>query len=717
MRSILRRLSAIALVTGMLAAGVFVPAASAVTTRTVNCDSGGDLQAALSASSPGDIVKVSGTCYGNFIAGAVTIKGNPKATLDGMSAGRTLAVFGNIHLSDLTVTGGADPSGTGGGIAVLGSAFLNNVTVTGNEVTRTDSGDFIGYGGGVVTFGDLHLTSSRVTNNRLSVLGDGAGNSAEAIGGGAVAFGSATVTGSTIQGNVATSSQSSGEPIAEGGGIAVGSGNLTITNSKIVGNRVGASGDGGRAYAAAAWDAADDNTKHLKITKSVISGNQAGATTDTANTPFAGFSVMSGPITGGTQGNPINVSASNITGNKNIANGDSAVAAGAVASLDAGVAFTNSLLQGNVARVTGPDNLATEFTGVLADANLTLTNTRVLGNRGSATASNGTAASVYVLLAGGDIAMTKSTVDGNTLTATATNDAAQAAFDVVGGGFTMTRSTISRNTLTAKTTTADTALSAFGGVVADHGTISNSTIALNSMKATSNGAAAQSSFGALVLSNSVVSSLTEDTIAKNTVAASGSTTIKSFAGVVAGNMTTVRNSIIAKNGPGTSPDCSGPPTSGDYNLIGSTSGCGWVNGGHDKLNKNSTVRLGALGNFGGPTQTMMIAANSAATDAAPNAHCPIKSDQRNVHRPQHVKCDIGALERTSTDPTARASSSRATASRQSESSASGLSASALRSRILRSINVFGFRQFRSDGPSPFSRAAISALKARAFGAT
>jgi len=58
----------------------------------------------------------------------------------------------------------------------------------------------------------------------------------------------------------------------------------------------------------------------------------------------------------------------------------------------------------------------------------------------------------------------------------------------------------------------------------------------------------------------------------------------------------------------------------------------------------TTAPLGALANNGGPTQTMLPVAGSAAIDRiAPGALCP-SADQRGGPRPQGDLCDIGAVE-------------------------------------------------------------------------
>jgi hypothetical protein len=61
---------------------------------------------------------------------------------------------------------------------------------------------------------------------------------------------------------------------------------------------------------------------------------------------------------------------------------------------------------------------------------------------------------------------------------------------------------------------------------------------------------------------------------------------------------------------------------------------------------NVAALLGLLQDNGGPTDTMLPAANSPLLNTGDSAHCTA-SDQRGVPRPQGAGCDIGAVERTS----------------------------------------------------------------------
>jgi hypothetical protein len=58
------------------------------------------------------------------------------------------------------------------------------------------------------------------------------------------------------------------------------------------------------------------------------------------------------------------------------------------------------------------------------------------------------------------------------------------------------------------------------------------------------------------------------------------------------------------------------------------------------------LTLGALGDNGGPTLTMLPAATSPLLDQVPSDAClaRVTVDQRGVTRPQGSACDIGAVE-------------------------------------------------------------------------
>ena len=112
---------------------------------------------------------------------------------------------------------------------------------------------------------------------------------------------------------------------------------------------------------------------------------------------------------------------------------------------------------------------------------------------------------------------------------------------------------------------------------------------------------------------------------------------------------TFQNSILANNGAG---NCYLTSGSSGYNLS-SDSSCNFSNVGD--LN-NTDPKLGTLGSYGGPTQTMPLLSGSPAIDAGNPNGCTsgsgslLKTDQRGMPRPDPEDtggCDIGAFEKQS----------------------------------------------------------------------
>jgi hypothetical protein len=100
---------------------------------------------------------------------------------------------------------------------------------------------------------------------------------------------------------------------------------------------------------------------------------------------------------------------------------------------------------------------------------------------------------------------------------------------------------------------------------------------------------------------------------------------------------TVSNSIIANN---TNGNCDGVLVSGGHNVWFGATSCPFSGNGDAAGNP----MLGALGNNGGPTQTMLPAGASAAINIIPNSQRRIPFDQRGGSRPSGGGCDAGAVE-------------------------------------------------------------------------
>ncbi len=90
-----------------------------------------------------------------------------------------------------------------------------------------------------------------------------------------------------------------------------------------------------------------------------------------------------------------------------------------------------------------------------------------------------------------------------------------------------------------------------------------------------------------------------------------------------------------------------PPIDHGYNLSTDAS-CGFSATGSQNSVSDSNLKLGTLGDYGGPTQTISLLPGSVAIDAIPltSGVCSVgaTTDQRGVRRPQGTGCDIGAVE-------------------------------------------------------------------------
>ncbi|MEX2142163.1 MAG: choice-of-anchor Q domain-containing protein [Pirellulales bacterium] len=144
--------------------------------------------------------------------------------------------------------------------ATIGGGLLNNgtLTITRSTVSNNDATDGTnGRGGGIANFGQLTIQNSTITENTAASLGGGiynaeaatlslidstiATNSATGFvlgirGGGIYNLGTATITRSTVSGNIASPEGSSG------GGIYNQAGMLAVTNSTISGNSANQTG-------------------------------------------------------------------------------------------------------------------------------------------------------------------------------------------------------------------------------------------------------------------------------------------------------------------------------------------------------------------------------------------------------------------------------------------------------------------------------------------
>jgi uncharacterized repeat protein (TIGR01451 family) len=133
--------------------------------------------------------------------------------------------------------------------------------------------------------------------------------------------------------------------------------------------------------------------------------------------------------------------------------------------------------------------------------------------------------------------------------------------------------------------------------------------------------------------------LTHTTVANNRAGGQGGSATGSGVAVEPAATTILRNSIVSAN-PGS--NCDQPFDSTSHN-IEDTNTCGLDTLDGDK--PNTGPKLNPLGNYGGPTQTMLPKADSLAIDNAEGLYCSgLTTDQRGVGRPVGPECDIGSVE-------------------------------------------------------------------------
>ena len=212
-------------------------------------------------------------------------------------------------------------------------------------------------------------------------------------------------------------------------------------------------------------------------------------------------------------------------------------------------------------------------------------------------AGNNVSSSGGGLINSGALTVTNSTFSGNSAT-------------MIGGGLD------SYGTLNvANSTFAGNSASDGGGIRSGSGlTVMNSTFSGN--RATNSGGGLDSNLGSsLVMTNS--------TFAGNSAASGGG--IYNVA-----NWNMMRSTLFTNS---TGGNCSGNTLNGANNLADDAT-CG------SSFTNSTSILLGALGNYGGNTETIPLLPGSPAIGAA-SANCPA-TDQRGVAR--SATCDIGAFE-------------------------------------------------------------------------
>jgi predicted outer membrane repeat protein len=261
--------------------------------------------------------------------------------------------------------------------------------------------------------------------------------------------------------------------------------------------------------------------------------------------------------------------------------------------------------------------------GIFNQGQLTLDEVDVhnnIGGLGGGIAQQGTAASLRI-------------IDSNLRNNTATTSGG--ALYATGGSIDITTSTINNNNASLYT----------GGLWLSGSSSSPINLAMKNSTVSSNGMGGLSIGGGAYASANIVSS----TFTLNTPPYPDYGQPQEGGGIISSALTKLTNTIVAGN---TAGDIKGYFLStSDHNLIGEVrSAVNIANGtnGNQVGTQASPIdaKLSALGDFGGPTKTHALQANSPALDAGGNSGAVgLAGDQRGTLRIAGAAVDIGAFER------------------------------------------------------------------------
>jgi hypothetical protein len=242
----------------------------------------------------------------------------------------------NVDQNSLTIQGPAsstltiDAAGTSRVFfhgTAAGTLVLNNLTVMNGLATGDRS-----FGGCVYSLGPIGTTN-------LVVTGCHARGTTAAGGGGIAAFSTLSMSGGSVDGNLAESTQGANGVATVGGGGILADGKVVLRGSSISGNHAHANGGfayGGGLYLIAGLDAQN----------STIDGNLADVETFDAQ---QSFSIGGGLTTSRTGNNSISFKMTNSTVSRNHADGSGGLL---VSGIDTDVASViNSTISGNVANI------------------------------------------------------------------------------------------------------------------------------------------------------------------------------------------------------------------------------------------------------------------------------------------------------------------------------------------------------------------------------
>lgn len=565
------------------------------------------------------------TIDGSALPNGVTISGNNSSRVFETGSGTT-CVFTRLTMTNAFNSG-------------LGGAILNGGTLTVNQCTIAASSAG-GAGGGVFSNGGAATLNATTLSANSAPFGGGIANN-----GGPLTLNQCTLSGNSATGNANSS----------GGAISNGGGSATVTQCTISGNSVGGSTSHGGGI---------DNSGTLNLSNTIVANNTgptnpnvAGAFTDNGGNFTSGNPVLAAL---GNNGGPTQTMLPQ-TGSPAIDGGNDAAAAsftydqrgpgfprilgthvdiGAIetagpatvvvmnnadsgngslryaishAIMGSTITFDSSLSGQTITLTSGELLLSQNLT---IDASALASGITISGNSSSRVfETNGGTTCVLTRLAiinGFNSGLGGAILNAGTLTVNQCSIAASSAGTAGAGIFN------NGGTLTLNGSTLSGNSSVFGGAMANNGgvvTLNQSTFSNNSVTGSNSAGGAISNGGGTV-------TLVQCTLSANSSGNHGG-------GIDSSGTLILSNTIVAANSATTNPNIAGSFTDNGGNL---TSG---------------NPALSALGNYGGPTQTMPPLAGSPAIDAGNDAAAPsFTYDQRGVGYPRSLgsHVDIGAVE-------------------------------------------------------------------------
>ena len=291
-----------------------------------------------------------GVCIysGTFMMTGGEISGN-----SAIIAGGGVYVTGDKPYGTFTMSGGEisgnEASGNGGGVCVAGGAFtMNGGTISNNVARAANAYDRRGGGGVYVDLGTFEMSGGTIISNSVQSIAKAQGGGVLVVGdvGSAAALYTCTtnftMTGGTISGNIATSSNSGGDVWVEGGGVFVSNGKFTMSGGEISGNASDRSGGG----------VAIKRIGMFEMTGGTISGNTArGASTYNVE-GGGGVLVAETGSTFAMNGGTISGNVANIGGGVSVYRGAFEVLGSPVITDNTNV-IDNAVMEGNVYLFSG----------------------------------------------------------------------------------------------------------------------------------------------------------------------------------------------------------------------------------------------------------------------------------------------------------------------------------------------------------------------------